>query len=118
MYNVNDVVVSGMRIKNLFSHQDEKWHSTYIRPVKGLYSMSKVQDMEPGVDSTIIFFFEKLRERFIRPSKICEMSDYINFCERETIFLLDIADCLTFSRLGCNESGHLLQGPWNLRSWK
>ncbi|KAE8417828.1 cytochrome P450 [Aspergillus pseudocaelatus] len=27
MYNVNDSVVSGVRIKNLFSHQDEQWHT-------------------------------------------------------------------------------------------
>lgn len=33
-YNVNDSVVSGVRIKNLFSLQDEQWHAKYIRPVK------------------------------------------------------------------------------------
>ncbi|KAJ5831933.1 hypothetical protein N7474_000244 [Penicillium riverlandense] len=100
MYNVNDVVVSGVRIKNLFSHQDEKWHSTFIRPVKGLYSMSKVQDVEPGMDQTIKFFFEKLRERFIYPGKVCEMSDYLNF------FAWDLMSQITFSKdLGILQAG-------------
>lgn len=81
MYNVNDVVVGGMRLKNLFSSQDEKWHSTYIRPVKNLYSMSKVQDVEKNVDATINLFFEKLREKFSSTGETCEMSDWLNFCK-------------------------------------
>ncbi|KAJ5112538.1 benzoate 4-monooxygenase cytochrome P450, partial [Penicillium argentinense] len=56
MYNVNDVVVGGVRLKNLFSNQDEKWHSTYIRPVKNLYSMRKVQDVENNIDIIINLF--------------------------------------------------------------
>ncbi|KAB8204990.1 cytochrome P450 [Aspergillus parasiticus] len=52
MYNVNDLVVSGVRTKNLFSHQDEQWHA-------------KVQELEPSVDITINFFLERLRERFV-----------------------------------------------------
>lgn len=81
MYNVNDVVVGGVRLKNLFSNQDEHWHSTYIRPVKNLYSMSKVQDVESNLDITINLFFDKLRDRFVRTGMLCEMSDWINFCE-------------------------------------
>jgi hypothetical protein len=80
MYNVNDAIVSGTRYKNLFSNQDEKWHSTFIRPIKNLYSMSKVQDVEHQVDITIELFLDKLRERFVCPGKPCEMSEYINFC--------------------------------------
>lgn len=81
MYNVNDVVVGGVRLKNLFSNQNESWHSTYIRPVKNLYSMSKVQDAESNIDLTIKLLCEKLRARFVRPGKTCEMSDWISFCK-------------------------------------
>lgn len=87
MYNVNDVIVSGVRLKNLFSHQDEKWHSTYIRPVKRLYSMTKVQEMEPGVDVTINLFMDKLRERFVKKGQLCDMADYLNFCKSSPILL-------------------------------
>ncbi|KAJ5919177.1 hypothetical protein N7466_010120 [Penicillium verhagenii] len=105
MYNVNDVILGGARLKNLFSNQDEKWHSTFIRPVKGLYSMSKVQEMEPGIDITINFFFEKLRERFVRPGKVCEMSEYLNF------FAWDVMSQITFSQdLGILEAGSDHQG--------
>lgn len=81
MYFPNDVVVAGVRYNNLFSTRDEKWHSTFVRPVKSLYSMSKVQDMEPGLDVTINLFFEKLRERFVQTGNLCDMSEYLNFCE-------------------------------------
>lgn len=91
MYNVNDVTVSGVRLKNLFSHQDETWHSMFIRPIKGLYSMTKVQDFEPGVDKIINLFTEKMRERFVNSGKPCEISEYINY------FAWDVMSQVTFS---------------------
>lgn len=126
MYNVNDVVVSGVRLSNLFSTQDEKWHSTFVRPVKSLYSMSRVQEVESNMDLTIKLFFEKLRARFISSNQPCEMSDWINFCEYlllprlYLVFWLSLSTfvCLDwlisiFSRLGRNESGYLLSRSWN-----
>jgi hypothetical protein len=87
MYNVNDVVVNGVRLKNLFSTQDEKWHSTYIRPIKGLYSMTKVQDMEPGVDVAINMLVDKLRKRFVDKGLPCEMANYLQFCRSSGPYL-------------------------------
>lgn len=81
MYNVNDAVVGGVRLKNLFSSQDEKWHSTYTRPIKTMYSMSRVQEVEENVDITINLLLEKLRAQFVGTDKSCEMTDWINFCE-------------------------------------
>lgn len=81
MYNVNDVLLGGTRIKNIFSHQDENWHAKHVRPVKSLYSMTRVQEFEPGVDMTINLFLDKMRERFILTGRPCEMSDYINYCK-------------------------------------
>jgi hypothetical protein len=81
MYNVNDVVIGGVRLSNLFSSQDEKWHSTFIRPVKNMYSMSRVQEVEGTMDVTIKLLFDKLRAKFVGTGQTCEMSDWINFCE-------------------------------------
>ena len=81
MYNVNDVLMEGNCIKNIFSHQDEKWHAKYVRPVKNIYSLTRVQDFEPGVDMTLNLFLDKMRERFISTGQPCEMSDYISFCK-------------------------------------
>lgn len=126
MYNVNDVMINGVRLSNLFSTQDEKWHSTFIRPVKSLYSMSRVQEVEGNMDVTIKLLFDQLRERFVSKGKTCEMSDWINFCEyhlllrisssrfiRTTSRLLMHELTNTQSRLGCNEPGYFLSGPWN-----
>lgn len=81
MYNVNDVVIGGVRLSNLFSSRDEKWHSTFIRPVKNMYSMSRVQEVEDTMDVTIKLLFNKLRTKFVGTGQACEMSDWINFCE-------------------------------------
>ena len=100
-YNVNDVVIDGVRVKNLFSHQDEKWHSQFLRPIKGLYSMTRVQDNEAGVDLMITSFVEKIRERFIKTGKLCDMADYI------TYLAWDVMAQVTFSKdLGILEAGY------------
>lgn len=124
MYNVNDVVVGGVRLKNLFSNQDEKWHSTYIRPIKNLYSMTKVQDVEGNVDATINLFLDQLRQRFSSTGDLCEMTDWINFCEFPCIGIevleitfgkiavaWDVMSQLTFSQnLGILEAGSDYKG--------
>ncbi|KAJ5670587.1 cytochrome P450 [Penicillium maclennaniae] len=107
MYNVNDVIVSGTRYKNLFSNQDEKWHSTFIRPIKNLYSMSKVQDVEHNVDITIQLFLEKLRERFVRPGKTCEVSEYINFFAWDAMSQVTFSKDLGILEAGCDYKGFL-----------
>ena len=94
MYNVNDSVVSGVRIKNLFSHQDEQWHAKYIRPVKNHYSMTRVLELEPGVDITINLFLEKLRERFVSTGSTCDMSEYINYCKLRYSRFRHLADII------------------------
>ncbi|KAJ5703005.1 hypothetical protein N7488_010553 [Penicillium malachiteum] len=105
MYNVNDVVVSGMRLSNLFSTQDEKWHSTFVRPINSLYSMSRVQETEHNVDITIELFLEKLRVNFVRTGKPCEISDWCNF------FAWDAMSQATFSQnLGILEAGSDYKG--------
>lgn len=79
-------MIGGMRTLNLFSAQDENWHAKYARPSKGIYTMTRVLELEPGVDMTIRLFLDKMRERFVSPGQPCEMSDYVNFCESVIIF--------------------------------
>ncbi|KAK6828682.1 hypothetical protein RU639_003538 [Aspergillus parasiticus] len=100
MYNVNDSVVSGVRTKNLFSHQDEQWHAKYIRPVKNHYSMTKVQELEPSVDITINFFLERLRERFVSTGNTCDMSQYINYFTWDTMSQLSYSQCIGMLEAG------------------
>ncbi|KAE8320093.1 cytochrome P450 [Aspergillus transmontanensis] len=90
MYNVNDSVVSGVRTKNLFSHQDEQWHAKYIRPVKNHYSMAKVQELEPSVDITINFFLE---------------SQYINYFTWDTMSQLNYSQSIGMLEAGNDRFG-------------
>lgn len=83
MHKVNDVVINGTRISNFFSTRDEHWHATSIKPIKPLYSMSRVIDVEYGVDKQINAFTKKLQELFIdgpQPA-VCEMGDWMLYCE-------------------------------------
>lgn len=54
---------------------------TVLRPVRPLYSMTQVLDMESLVDTTINLLCEKLDERFVQPGKSCDMADYIMYGE-------------------------------------
>ncbi|KAL2002185.1 hypothetical protein VTN02DRAFT_482 [Thermoascus thermophilus] len=101
MYGVNEAMVAGKRVTNLFATTDEKWHSTFIRPVKSLYSMTKVQDVEHCVDAVINLYLEKLQERFVSPGKACDMADYMVY------FAWDTMSQVTFSEtLGILEAGN------------
>ncbi|KAJ6024275.1 cytochrome P450, partial [Penicillium herquei] len=100
MYNVNDSMVHGARRKNIFSHQDEEWHTTFIRPIRPLFSMTKVQEYEPAIDTILKIFVEKIRERFVDTHKACDMSTYVGF------FAWDAMSQITFSKaLGMLEQG-------------
>lgn len=83
MHKVNDVKINGMRISNFFSTRDEDWHNMAIRPIKSLYSMSRVTDVEYGVDKSIKAYTKRLQEVFIDgpEPKTCEMGDWMLYCE-------------------------------------
>ncbi|KZF19789.1 cytochrome P450 [Xylona heveae TC161] len=101
MYMINDVMVNGVRVSNLFSTRSEEWHSTSIRPIKSLYSMTKVQDFEHHVDTTLNFLMQKLEERFINTGKPCDMADYLLY------FAWDAMSQITFGKnLGILEAGN------------
>lgn len=78
---MGDSRVNGKRVANLFTSRDEKWHMTVLRPVRPLYSMTQVLDMENLIDTTINLLCEKLDERFVQQGKPCDMADYIMYGE-------------------------------------
>ncbi|KAE8326684.1 cytochrome P450 [Aspergillus sergii] len=79
MYKVNDSVVSGVRIKNLFSHQDEQWHA-------------KVQELGPSVNITINLFLE---------------NEYINYFTWHTMSQLSYSQSICILEAGNNRFGIL-----------
>lgn len=97
MYNVADTKIKGGRAKNLFTNQDEKWHEKYSRPIRNFYTMTRVLDMEPGVDMTINLFLEKVRDRFVSTGKACDMDNYVYYCKQPRLGLhVETPGWLTF----------------------
>lgn len=80
MYPVNDAMANGKRVRNVFSTTNEHWHSTIIRPVKSLYSVTKLMEVEHGIDATIELFLRKLDERFVSKGRPCDMAEYMVHC--------------------------------------
>ena len=81
MVGVSDVLVNGQRVSNLFGARDEDWHDAKVKPIKSLHSMTKVQDFEPNVDSTLNVFLDKLQERFAMGGRPCDIADYLAYCK-------------------------------------
>ncbi|KAG5948920.1 hypothetical protein E4U53_006106 [Claviceps sorghi] len=110
MYRVNDVVVNGQRISNIFNTQDEAFHTKFTRPIAGFWSLTKILDMEPLMDETILAFANKLGTAFAdatsdsRPP-ICMMDDWL------TYFAWDFAGNVSLGRhYGFIEQGKDVDG--------
>lgn len=85
MYRPNDVIIEGHHLSNLFNSQDEDWHNQNIRPIRGLWSMTKVLEYEPLIDETISKFVDKLSLRFVdgeNANKICPADEWIGYCKK------------------------------------
>ncbi|KAJ5342086.1 hypothetical protein N7541_011210 [Penicillium brevicompactum] len=95
MYRPNDVLLEGHRLSNLFNTQDEDWHNQNIRPIRGLWSMTKVLEYEPFIDETISKFVDKIALRFVDgdcAGKVCPADEWIGF------FAWDVTANFSFGR--------------------
>lgn len=81
---MNDSFVEGKRQSNLFGMRDESIHDKVMRPVKGLYTMTRALDMEPHIDTTINEWFEALDDRFAvgkNAGKSFDIGNWVPYCE-------------------------------------
>ncbi|KAI1498837.1 benzoate 4-monooxygenase cytochrome P450 [Biscogniauxia marginata] len=95
MYRPNDVLVNGQRISNLFNTQDNVWHNKFMKPIRGLWTMTKVLEVESLIDETLSKFTTKLGEKFAdgtRPANICPMDDWLGY------FAWDVTANISFGR--------------------
>ena len=123
MYRPNDVLFNGQRISNIFNTQDEDWHQKYMRPIRGLWTMSKILEYEPLIDETLNKFLKKLDTNFVEGEKVCPAHDWLaycmGFCSGEEHWLIrdsclgcyckyQLRPALRFhrSREGCGQSYH------------
>lgn len=83
MYRVNDVVVNGQKIQNIFNTQDLGFHTKYTKPIGGFWTMTKVLELEPTMDETIAMFVRKLDYKFAQASRkgsVCMMDKWLTYC--------------------------------------
>lgn len=73
--------MAGTRVSTLFSSRDEKWHTAALRPIRALYSMSQVLEMEHLIDKTIDLLCEKLDGRFVETGATLDIADYVLYGE-------------------------------------
>lgn len=73
-----------MRLSNIFNTQDNVWHDKYMKPIRGLWTMTKVLEMESLIDETLSKFTTKLGAKFADGSnagKICMMDEWLAYCK-------------------------------------
>ncbi|OAA38812.1 Cytochrome P450 [Metarhizium rileyi] len=94
MYRVNDVIVNGLRISNIFNTQDEEFHAKYAKPIGSFWTLNKILELEPLMDETIQTFVNKLGCKFadVDSGKVCMMDDWL------TYFAWDFAANVTFGK--------------------
>lgn len=103
MYRPNDVLINGQLLSNVFNTQDENWHSKYMRPIRGFWTMTKVLDYEPLIDETLVKFLGRLGSDFAEGNntgKSCPGDEWLSYCKRRYLCSLTLADNL--SRMGCD----------------
>ncbi|WAO88678.1 Hypothetical protein NCS54_00603600 [Fusarium falciforme] len=82
MYMINDVLINGKRLANIFNTRDLAWHAQQIKPISKFFSMSRLIDIEPLLDVTMNMLTSKLNEKFVDgPSKgkMCMMDDWLGW---------------------------------------
>jgi hypothetical protein len=100
MYRVNDVVLDGKRIQNIFNTQDKAFHTKYSKPLGGLWTLSKVLDFEPLIDETLRELVQKLNEEYVDKNAVCMIDDWISYCKS----IIESSETLTdrSSYMGCH----------------
>lgn len=73
-------------MSNIFNTTDVLWHGKYVKPVRGLWTMTKVLDVEPLIDETLKEFGEKLSTNFADVSNTCMVDNWLAYCMSYGIF--------------------------------
>ncbi|KAI6905698.1 hypothetical protein KC318_g2685 [Hortaea werneckii] len=74
MYRPNDVSIDGQRLSNIFNAQDNGWHDQAMKPIRGLWSMTKLDKL------------------FVPAGEVWKMDDWLAF------FAWDVTANVTFGR--------------------
>lgn len=95
MYRANDALINGQRISNIFNTDDNVWHDKQIRPIRNLWTMTKVLEQERAIDETISKLVHKLETRFVdggNSGHMCMMDKWMGY------FAWDVTANISFGR--------------------
>nr|POE88404.1 cytochrome p450 monooxygenase [Quercus suber] len=104
-YPVQQAVAKGVRLRSLFTAQDEAYHAQYRRCVSGAFAMSSLVGYEPLVDSAMDAFLEQTERRYSGTDAPCDFARWLQF------FAFDVIGEVTWStRLGFVERDEDVEG--------
>ncbi|PSR82638.1 cytochrome P450 [Coniella lustricola] len=89
MYRPNDAFINGQRISNLFNTDDDSWHNEQIKPIRGLWTMTKVLQQEQAIDDVLTQLLQKLDSH---NGEICQMDEWLGY------FAWDVTAKISFGR--------------------
>lgn len=125
MYKPNEALVDGKRITNLFNTTDEAYHTVANKPVKPLYSLSKVQEVEPLIDESLEYLMKKLDAQYTGKGAVCKWDDWMSWWAWDAMFNItygehlgfmdkqgDIVDFMHASTAGVHYFAVVSQIPW------
>jgi len=91
-YPVQQAFSDGKRLPSLFSTTDEAFHANLRRCVNGSFSMSALVRYELMVNEVLKLFLDKTAEIYVKSSKICDFSQWLQF------FAFDAIGQITYSK--------------------
>jgi hypothetical protein len=81
-YDAAGTRADGRTVHNVFSTQDEAWHTEEIRPIKKCYSLPNIVKYEPAIDRALDKFIETLQDRFVsRNDAVCDLAEWLKYCQ-------------------------------------
>lgn len=80
-YPVNDVLANGVRIANMFGTKSNEYHNAQVKPIQKYYTMNGVMQCEPLVDRTTERFIHILDTKFVKPSTVLKLDDWLLYCK-------------------------------------
>ncbi|EJT71372.1 hypothetical protein GGTG_10631 [Gaeumannomyces tritici R3-111a-1] len=129
MYRPNEALVDGKRIPNMFNTTDEAYHTAANKPVKPLYSLSRVQEVEPLVDESLEYLMKKFDAQYTDKGVVCMWDDWMAWWAWDTMVNItygehmgfmdkqgDIANFIHASTVGQYYYSAISQIPW-LDDW-
>ncbi|KLU85862.1 hypothetical protein MAPG_04882 [Magnaporthiopsis poae ATCC 64411] len=96
MYKPNEAIVNGKRLTSLFNTTDEAYHTAANKPVKPLYSLSRVQEIEPLLDESLEYLMTRFDAQYTDKGVVCMWDDWMIWWTWDAMFNITYGEHLGF----------------------